>query len=163
MRHPILVPRRKFVRRLVELVHTPGLWAGRSRDGVDCSGLPILALHMESDGKLDLREGWWTDRFWRECPVTDSPLPGDFVFYGGADADDVEHMMAVLIPPQTPGFRDGLVLGAAGVTRTVTSLIEAHRVDARVKVPGLLGGRVDYRPDFRGYRSFSPFLSEEQS
>lgn len=158
---PNKVSRRLFVRRAIDLVHTSGLWSGRSRHGVDCSGVPILSLYEESDGRIDLREGWWTDRFWRDLPEQLEPLPGDLAFYGGTTLDDVEHVMIVLLPAGTRGMEGGMVIGASGVTKHITSTRAAYEAGARVTVPKLNGGCVQYRDDFRGYRSMSDFLFEE--
>lgn len=132
------LPRRTlFLARALSFIGTPYLWNGKTPTGVDCSGLVTLAL-WEAGGP-DWRATHDSERLYAVLPPVKSPLPGDLAFYGRPD--DIDHVM-VWLPL-------GLVFGACGGGRTTTSVAEANRVQARVKVRESL----HYRPDFQAFRS----------
>lgn len=147
MRNGRLPTRGAFLYRALSLMGTLYSYGGRSRLGIDCSGVLDLAL-FEAGGP-DWRLTHNTDRLWRELPPTVEPEPGDPVFYGGKADDDVDHVMLWL--------PFGLVFGAAGGDSSTRTMEEATRKNARVKVRD----RVLYRDDFRGYRSMAPLFSKE--
>lgn len=144
-----------FVCRVLEQKGSPYLWGGRGQyvDGgtarcFDCSGLVVWALY--NMGGPDLRWGVNTDVLWNGLPAVDVPQFGDLVFYGGSAANDVSHVEVWL--------GDGAVVGASGGDRTTTSVEEARRRGACVKV------KANYleRKDFRGFRSVDPLLRGER-
>lgn len=149
--------RSAFVKWVLRYAGVNYLWGGRTVEkGLDCSGVPIRALYDASDGYVNLLEGWWTDRFWVELPPVVVPLPGDVGFFGGAGID-VDHMVVLVTPEKTPGLYGGLVFGANGGGMAITSAELARAKGAVVgpKYPA------KYRPDFRGWRSMSPYLRED--
>ncbi len=119
------------------MLGTPYIWSGRSADGVDCSGLVAVAL--KAAGGPDWTSGWWTDRFYNELTPTIAPKPGDLCLYG--KAGDPDHVMVFL------GV-EGIVFGASGGGKSTTTLLEAARLGAKVK----LKPTYKYRTDFLGFR-----------
>ena len=147
--------RAAYLCKALALMGTPYIYGGRTREGVDCSGLIILALYEATGYGLDLRS-WWSDKIWNELAPTETPKPGDLAFYGGKRPEDVEHVMMVLIPPETESMGGGLVFGACDGDSSVTDAEIARKRRAYVKPKAL----VKYGPDFRGYRSIAKFLAD---
>jgi hypothetical protein len=83
---PKLVSKPAFLRRVLELVHTPYIYGGRSRDGVDCWGIVALAWEMAGGGERFFE--WWTDVGWQKLEVVGEtvgpgilpPETGDLAF-----------------------------------------------------------------------------------
>lgn len=146
--------RANYLKRALSLMSTPYLWGGRTHKGVDCFGMVALALKEASEDAVDLR-AWWTDKAWAELPATDSPLPGDLIFYGGESDTDVEHVMVLLVP-EGPAASGGVIFGASGGGKANTtveySMAKGHGVQVKTSIY--------YRGDFRGFRSLAPFLAE---
>ncbi len=132
------VTRAKFLKCALEMMGTPYIYGGRSRDGLDCSGLVVVAL--KEAGGPDWTSGWWTDRFYNELVPTIAPKPGDLCLYGAPN--DPSHVMIWL-------GTEGLVLGASGGNSSTTTLMAAAKARAEVKVKE----NYKYRPDFIGFRS----------
>lgn len=136
-------PHAAFLECVLEQIGVPYLWGGkRPETGLDCSGLVTHALHKVLG--QDWRNTHNTDKLWAQLAPIDFPRSGDLAFYGGAGPDDVSHVMVVL---NLDGDED-LVVGACGGDSTTTTLREAVRRGARVRVRQ----GVHYRRDFRGYR-----------
>lgn len=151
------ISRLSFRCAALSLIGLPYIYGSRNRvPGVDCSGVPIVALYEASLGSIDLRKGWWSDRFWEELEPIEAPLPGDLAFYSGDRDDDVEHVMVVEQPPVGGVMSTGIVFGAVNGKTWVTTpeLAKAERASVRPK-QGVL-----YRPGFRGFRSMSKWLTE---
>lgn len=147
--------RAAYLTKALSLMGVPYIYGGRSRDGVDCSGVPILALYEATIGGVNLLKGWWTDRLWKELEPVESPRAGDLAFYGGEDPEDVDHAMVVLVPPG-PDVGGGIVFGACNGDSRTTTLDIATARRARVMPKPL----VQYRSDFRGFRSMSLFIAD---
>lgn len=143
-----------YLRRALDLMGKPYIYGGRSRDGVDCSGVPILALYDASLGAIDLRK-WWSDSLWAELAETTAPLPGDLAFYGGTSPIDVDHVMVVLVPPGGQVLTAGIVFGAVGGDRT-TLVPDPDKASVRTKDAVHYAGC----SKFRGFRSMRRFLAD---
>ena len=143
------VARVAFVRRALELVHTPYIYGGRSPNGVDCWGIIALAWDL-AGGTPGLFE-WWTDVGWNKLEVVDKPEPGDLAFYGGSKPTDVSHVMVTLW--------GGMLIGASGGDSKVKTVVEAYRRAARVKIVESAATYDGARGDFRGFRRL-PFRSD---
>lgn len=134
-----------FLAAAMSRIGMPYVWCAKGPHQFDCSGLVTWALQQA--GGPDLRAMHNTTKLWLELPATQHPEPGDLAFYTSSPEHDVDHVM-VLGPL-------GIVFGAAGGDHTTTSLVEALRRKARVRVEPC----ADYRPGFRGYRSLAPYLT----
>lgn len=139
-------PRRlTFVKRCLELVHTPYIYGGRSKDGVDCWGFIAKAWEMAGGGETYFE--WWTDVGWNKLTkldALDAPRPGDLAFYGGQKENDVEHVMVCLW--------GRMLIGASGGDSKTRTFVDAARKGAKVKIieDGEAYNRA--RGDFRGLR-----------
>jgi cell wall-associated NlpC family hydrolase len=131
-----------FLREAIQLMHTPYLWGGRTKTGVDCWGMVALA-YREAGGSPRLLQ-WWTDVAWNTLEETKEPEQGVLAFYGGNGPKDVSHVMLCLC--------DGLVMGGCGGDETTKTVIEAYRRRASVKVYDSLETYNRMRGDFRGFR-----------
>lgn len=123
----------------------PYVWNADGPDFFDCSGL--VAYSLLQVGGPDWRATHNAHAMWNQLEPTDAPKPGDLAFYGSPER--VNHVMVVV--------GDGRVFGACGGNRYTTSADVARQKAASVK----FRPRVDYRLDFRGYRSLAPFLDKE--
>lgn len=142
--NPTLAKRTTYVSNVLNLIKTPYIWGGRDKMGVDCWGLPALALYLSGGPKLF---DWWTDRAFAQLPTTDGPQIGDLCFYGvdAANPMNVDHVTV---------WMGGAVVGASGGGSAVTTLAVAQAKGAMVKaIDSYL-----YRSGFRGFRSMSPYL-----
>ncbi len=144
-----------YLQRGLDLMGVPYIWGGRNHDGVDCSGVPIMALYDASLGSIDLRK-WWSDKLWMDLEETKEPAPGDLAFYGGNTPKDVQHVMVVLVAPGGQVLYEGIVFGAVGGNHTTLTeeIAEKQRASVRSR------DSTYYRPDFRGFRSMRRFLAD---
>lgn len=135
----------------LELLGKPYRWNAKGPDAFDCSGFITWPLWKVTG--IDLRATHNTDRMLAEWEPLRFPVAGCVALFGGKklangewDPTDVEHAMVVL--PLDGGLPD-LLIGACGGGRSILTLEDARRADARVKVK-----RDDhYRTkEFRGYR-----------
>jgi cell wall-associated NlpC family hydrolase len=125
---------------VLKLVGCPYIWGGSTPwMGFDCSGFIVWIFRVF--GKLP--SGDWTaqelhDGF-AKILNTDfhSVELGDLVFYGGGPGR-ITHVMLAL--------SSGQVVGASGGGRTTTTIEEARRLGAQVKVKPL-----NYRSDLVDY------------
>lgn len=150
------VSRARYLECALSLMGTPYVWAGRTKKGLDCSGLVVRALYDASLGGLEVLD-WWSDRLWNELSPTDKPQPGDLAFYGGNNPRDVSHVEIVLVPPGGQEIPEGLPLGARGGDSRCTTPEIANKRGARVRVTP---EGIRYRRDFRGFRSMRRFLAD---
>lgn len=149
---PLRPTRGDFVYEALRLIGTRYHWGGKHPSvGLDCSGL-VTYLVWKLCGK-DLRATHNTDALWAELPEAFNPKPGDLALYGGEGPMDVEHVM-VLVLMRSDGT--WLCVGAAGGDSTVLTEVRALEKNAKVKPKRAH----TYRPDFRGFRSLSPFLAD---
>lgn len=116
------------------------LWGRKGPESFDCSGFVTYGLHTV--GGPDWRDTHFAGRLWRELPIATRPTGGDLCFYGSPGV--ITHVM-VWMP-------DGCVIGASGGNSDTTTVEIAHLKRAFVKKRG----SKMYRPDFRGFRHFSP-------
>jgi murein DD-endopeptidase len=146
MTKPSPPPRRiTFVKRCLELIHTPYIYGGRSRDGVDCWGFIALAWEMAGGGETYFE--WWTDVGWNKLEILrdmESPRPGDLAFYGGKGPSDVSHVMVCLW--------GNMLIGASGGDSKTRTFLEAAKRGAKVKVIEDGTAYNSARGDFRGFR-----------
>ena len=141
----------------LELKGRPYVWGAKGPEQFDCSGFVTYLIHRM--GGYDWRQTHNAAALWRDCesiPEADLhldditkgaplwPCPGvdagDLAFYGPEGEPD--HVMLV--------WGDGQVLGASGGNHHTTSPEIAAQLGACVR----FRPRVDYRPDFLGYRRF---------
>jgi cell wall-associated NlpC family hydrolase len=109
-------------------------WADESGLSIlayDCSGFVTTGLH--DIGGPDWRAGKGADELANTLPRVDVPQPGDVVCYG--PPGQTTHVMVV-----TEG---GRVIGACGGDHTTTTLEQAVKQAAKVKIRP----SIDYRPD----------------
>lgn len=122
----------------------PYIFGGKSRNGIDCSGLVTCSLF--EIGGPDLRATHNTDKLWVELPQTIVPEPGDLAQYEG-------HVV-ILVRRRTDG--PWVCIGANGGKSGTLTVPLADAAGAFVRlVPSHL-----YRPDFRGFRSIQPYLKK---
>lgn len=114
------------------------LWGAKGPDLFDCSGLMTCGFSAAGSPMFSPKMTN-TDKLWALLPEIELPSPGDLVFYGGKAVADVEHVMA--------WWGDGCVFGACGATSRITTVAEAQRAQAHVRMRTLR-----YRKDFRGFR-----------
>lgn len=152
------VARARYLECALALTGTPYVWGGRTKKGIDCSGLVVRALYDASLGGLNVLH-WWSDRLWTELEPTDKPQPGDLAFYGGSRPDDVSHVEIVLVPPGGQEMPEGLPLGARGGDSKCTTPEIALAKHPPAIVRATSEG-VRYRRDFRGFRSMRRFLAD---
>lgn len=125
-----------FLAEALGLLGVPYLWGGKSRDGIDCSGVVTYAL-LHAGGP-DWRQTHNSEVMLDELEPVHELLPGDLVMYP-------RHVMVHLA--------SGLVVGACDGGSKTTSVDIAKMQGARVKVRR----RYDYRRDVIGFRRI-PFL-----
>ena len=130
--------REHLVNLALKLVGCPYIWGGANPwTGFDCSGFIIWIYQVFGL----LPSGDWTAQGLYDWLVksTERPNynrePGSLVFYG-SDPDHLTHVMLSL--------GAGLVVGASGGDHTTTTLEEARRRGAQVKVKP-----IGYRSDLR--------------
>lgn len=131
-----------FLAEVLGLLGVPYLWGGKTREGIDCSGVVTYALR-HADGP-DWRLTHNSDRLWTVLPDAGELKPGVLVFYGrpgaGDNPVDPNHVMVHIV--------GGLVIGACDGDSSVTSpeLAKARRAWVKVR------RRFDYRKDVLGFR-----------
>jgi len=113
---------------VLKLVGCPYIWGGGNPwTGFDCSGFLVWVFQVFAQ----LPSGDWTaqelhDRFAAMLNRGEYMVGlGDLVFYG-AGPDRITHVML--------GLGNGLVIGASGGGHTTTTIDEARRRGAQVKV-----------------------------
>ena len=136
--------REHLVNLALKLVGCPYVWGGANPwTGLDCSGFVIWLYQVFGL----LPSGDWTAQglFDHFDPKAGEPgggsSRGDLVFYGGGE-QCITHVMLAL--------GNELVVGASGGDHTTTTLEEARRRGAQVKVKPLT-----YRADLLGVLSVS--------
>lgn len=141
--------RASFVVEVIDLIHTPYLWKGKTPMGADCSGVVTYARWKA--GGPDDRLKIWTDFIWNEWPAVKKAdaQPGELYLYGGKGPKDVEHVMVLVSP--------GVLVGACGGDSTSTDIeisrIRGHRVRAFT-----FEQYAKRRSDFRGIRALPEFV-----
>lgn len=142
------------------LLGKPYVWGQKGPNSFDCSGFVTYCL-LQAGGP-DWRLTHNAAKLFEDCPPIPEadahlreitrgaplwPCPGvqqcDLAFYGPAGEPD--HVMML--------WGDGRVIGASGGNHHTTSPELAAPLHAEVKFKD----RVDYRPDFLGFRAF-PFV-----
>lgn len=120
---------RETMRNLVlKLVGCPYIWCGQNPwTGFDCSGFVIWVMQVFDI----LPSGDWTAAgvwaHFAQVPEKsrDQVELGDLVFYG-ADPQHITHIML--------GLGGGLVIGSSGGGHLITTIEEARKIGAQVKV-----------------------------
>ena len=129
--------RQWVVNLAMKLQGIPYIWGGSTPAGFDCSGFVIWILQVFDI----LPAGDWTSQgLSRIMRATSEPQPGDLVFYGSA-TDAITHVM-IFAGEQSMYGR--MVIGASGGDSHCTSVEEAHRRGARVKLKP-----INYRRDLQ--------------
>lgn len=128
--------RRFIVSLALKLQGVPYLWGGSSpQSGFDCSGFALWVLQVF--GVLPSGD-WSAQGLHGTFPATGDPLPGDLVFYG-KDPEHITHVMMFM--GDLPG-QGKMVIGASGGDSTTTTIEEAQKKGAQVKIKPM-----DYRSD----------------
>jgi len=126
----------RFLWEALELVDCPYLWGGKSREGIDCSGVVTYALWQA--GGPDWRQTHASSTLLEVLQPVSDLVPGDIVCYR-------RHVMVHVA--------SGIVVGACDGDSKTTTLAIAKERGARVK----LKQRYDYRNDIVGLRRI-PFI-----
>lgn len=112
----------------LKLQGCPYVWGGSNPwTGLDCSGFVVWCYQVFGiipSGRLDA-QGLYNEFHATRLPAADTPPHGNLVFYGQG-IEKITHVMLAL-------DRD-LVIGASGGDRSTTTIEEAHRRGAQVKV-----------------------------
>lgn len=128
------IVRRYIVELAMKLIGTPYIWGGSTPFGFDCSGFVIWILQVF--GILGSSD-WTAAQLARMFEKTDSPLPGDLVFYGKEKINHVGIYAGEL-------NKVAMMISAAGGDSTTTSIERARIRNAKVKIKP-----VNYRNDFQ--------------
>lgn len=100
--------------------------------GVDCKGVPVVAL-LRAGGQ-DLRRTHNTDLLWAELQPVAVPRLCDLVFFAARKplhSQDVEHV-EIIVGPATDGLHGYRTLGAIGGDSTTRTLQIAQAQKAKV-------------------------------
>jgi murein DD-endopeptidase len=120
--------RDRYVHLGIEQLGKRVLWAGKGPDVFDCSGLATWLLKQVGGPDithLENAQALFNGTRALGAGPTDTPLPGDFVFYGH-DEKSIEHVAIWLA--------GGHVLSADGASSHITTLEQAKAIGAGVHV-----------------------------
>jgi cell wall-associated NlpC family hydrolase len=132
---------------VLKLVGCPYIWGGQNPwTGFDCSGFVVWVFQVFGI----LPAGDWTAQSLHEHFFVSGEVlgavtgVGDLIFYG-SDRQHITHVMM--------GIGGNLVIGASGGGHLTTTLLEARRIGAQVKVkPG------NYRSDMVSHLPTGPLF-----
>jgi cell wall-associated NlpC family hydrolase len=124
----VTTARERYVQLGLEQLGKKVLWAQKGPDVFDCSGLATWLL-KRVDGPdlthIDNAQALYDATRALGAGPTDTPLPGDYVFYG-FDEKSIEHVAIWLA--------GGHVLSADGASSHITTLEQAKAIGAGVHV-----------------------------
>jgi len=129
--------RRYMVNLALKLIGTPYVWGGSSpAGGLDCSGFAIWILQVFD--RLPSAGDWAASGLSKLFKESVMPEMGNLIFYG-AGREHITHVMMSMGENSEFGT---MVIGASGGDSTTTSVDEAKKRGAQVKVKPM-----DYRRD----------------
>lgn len=134
--------RARFLDYVLSQLEKPALWGAKGDDAFDCSGL--VTCGIREAGGPDLRLTHNADKLAHETRpllAEERPIPGDLIFFDG-DSNGIAEHVGIVKDMKT-------AIDAEGATHLVTSVEEAKRRNARVRLHGSLA----YRPRGRIHRN----------
>lgn len=137
-----MMARTRFLDFVLSQIDKPCCWGCKGPDAFDCSGL--VTCGILAAGGEDMRHTHNANKLGaetRQLQPMERPLPGDLILFD-AEGDGLDEHVGIVKDAKT-------AIDASGATHAVTSIEEAVRHHARVR----LHDGLQYRPGSRLHRN----------